>query len=196
MTQSEVDVVDVPKLLPARMLNEYAYCPRLFFLEWVQQQWADSADTAEGSFHHRQVDIARGDAPLPDDEADLIRAQSVSLASTELGLAAKIDIIEGDNGVVRPVDVKRGKPPNITEGAYEPERVQLCAQALLLREAGYRCDEGILYFAGARRRVTISFDADLIHRTHELLVEAREVAGRDIPPQPLVDSPKPESVDE
>ena len=25
----------VPELVPARMLNEYAYCPRLFFLEWV-----------------------------------------------------------------------------------------------------------------------------------------------------------------
>jgi CRISPR-associated protein Cas1 len=190
MTQLEIDVGDVPRLLPARMLNEYAYCPRLFFLEWVQQQWAESADTAEGSFHHRQVDVERGNAPLPEDEPDLIRAQSVSLSSAELGLAAKIDIIEGSHGLVQPVDVKRGKPPNIEEGAYEPERVQLCAQGLLLREAGYRCDEGILYFAGARRRVRVSFDAALVRRTHEVLVEAREVAGRDIPPPPLVDSPK------
>ncbi|WP_081485274.1 CRISPR-associated protein Cas4 [Mycobacterium xenopi] len=177
MTQSDVDVVYVPQLLPARMLNEYAYCPRLFFLEWVQQQWADSGDTAEGSFHHRQVDVARGDAPLPDDEHDLVRAQSVSLSSTELGLTAKVDIIEGDGGFVRPVDVKRGKPPNTPEAAYEPERVQLCAQGLLLREAGYRCDEGVLYFAGARRRVAISFDQALVRRTHELLGEAREAAG-------------------
>lgn len=27
-------IADVPELVPARMLNEYAYCPRLFFLEW------------------------------------------------------------------------------------------------------------------------------------------------------------------
>lgn len=188
--KQDVDVVEVPQLVPARMLNEYAYCPRLFFLEWVQQQWADSGDTAEGSFHHRQVDVARGDAPLPEDEPDLLHAQSVSLSSTELGLTAKVDIIEGDSGLVRPVDVKRGKPPNIPEAAYEPERVQLCAQGLLLREAGYRCDEGVLYFAGARRRVTIAFDPALVHRTHELLGEAREVAGRDIPPPPLIDSPK------
>ncbi|KZS67283.1 hypothetical protein A4G26_27305 [Mycobacterium kansasii] len=138
MTQTEIDVVDVPELLPARMLNEYAYCPRLFFLEWVQQQWADSGDTAEGSFHHRQVDVARGDAPLPEEEPDLLRAQSVSLSSTELGLSAKVDVIEGDSGAVRPVDVKRGKPPDVPEGAREPERIQLCAQGLLLREAGYR----------------------------------------------------------
>lgn len=28
-------VRDLP-LLPARMLNEYQYCPRLAYLEWVQ----------------------------------------------------------------------------------------------------------------------------------------------------------------
>jgi hypothetical protein len=33
-------VTEVPELVPARMLNEYAYCPRLFFLEWVDQLWA------------------------------------------------------------------------------------------------------------------------------------------------------------
>ncbi|HET7922949.1 MAG TPA: hypothetical protein VFM15_09370 [Gammaproteobacteria bacterium] len=35
-------------LLPARMVNEYQYCPRLAYLEWVQGEWADSADTVEG----------------------------------------------------------------------------------------------------------------------------------------------------
>lgn len=27
-------VTELPDLVPARMLNEYVYCPRLFFLEW------------------------------------------------------------------------------------------------------------------------------------------------------------------
>ena len=35
-------------LLPARMVNEYVYCARLAYLEWVQGEWADSADTVEG----------------------------------------------------------------------------------------------------------------------------------------------------
>ena len=39
-------VTEVPVLVPARMLNEFAYCPRLFFLEWVDQLWAPSSDTA------------------------------------------------------------------------------------------------------------------------------------------------------
>lgn len=38
---------DMP-LLPARMVNEYEYCPRLAYLEWVQGESADSSDTVEG----------------------------------------------------------------------------------------------------------------------------------------------------
>ncbi len=30
------------------MVNEYVYCPRLAFLEWVDSEWADSGDTEEG----------------------------------------------------------------------------------------------------------------------------------------------------
>jgi hypothetical protein len=30
------------------MVNEWVYCPRLAFLEWVDGEWADSGDTEEG----------------------------------------------------------------------------------------------------------------------------------------------------
>lgn len=179
----------VPDLIPARMVNEYAYCPRLFFLEWVQARWADNLDTVEGRDHHRRVDHEAGAAPLPEDGA-LKAARSVLLASDRLGLVARVDLIEGDGGSVRPVDTKRGHPPDIPEGAWEPERVQLCVQGLLLREAGYACDEGVLYFADARRRVVIAFDDALIARTLELVDELRAAAASDVPPPPLVDSRK------
>jgi hypothetical protein len=45
----------LPSPLPARMLNEFAYCPRLAYLEWVQGEWAESADTVDGKFQHRRV---------------------------------------------------------------------------------------------------------------------------------------------
>jgi len=41
------------------MLNEFAYCPRLCYLEWVQGEFADSADTVEGRYQHRAVDRGR-----------------------------------------------------------------------------------------------------------------------------------------
>ena len=42
----------LPEYLPARMVNEYTYCPRLFFYEWVEGLFAHSADTLEGRHDH------------------------------------------------------------------------------------------------------------------------------------------------
>src|SRR6266581_3446037 len=36
--------------LPARMLNEVAYCPRLFYIEHVAGEWEESADTVSGTY--------------------------------------------------------------------------------------------------------------------------------------------------
>ena len=48
---------ELPDYLPARMVNEFAYCPRLFFYEWVEGLFAESVDTVEGSIQHARVDI-------------------------------------------------------------------------------------------------------------------------------------------
>lgn len=53
---------DLP-LLPVRMLNEYQYCARLASLEWVQGEWAGSADTVEGGRVHRRIDRSCGELP-------------------------------------------------------------------------------------------------------------------------------------
>jgi len=36
-------------LLPARMLNEFVYCPRLFYYEYVEGIFRESEDTVRGS---------------------------------------------------------------------------------------------------------------------------------------------------
>ena len=71
-----------------------------------------------------------------------------------------------------------------------PERVQLCAQGLILRENGYLCEGGILYFVESRRRVSIPFDEALIDRTRDLLRQMRQMATTQVMPPPLEDSPK------
>jgi CRISPR-associated protein Cas1 len=179
-------------LVPARMLNEFAYCPRLMYLEWTDGLFADSADTVEGRFVHRRVDEAGGDLPPagPQPDEARIHARSVMLSDPEHGLIARIDLVESAGGAVSPVDYKRGRPPDLPERSWEPERVQLCAQALVLRANGYRCTEGVLYFAEARERVTVPITDDLVARTLQLLVEARRVAAQPEPPAPLVQSPK------
>ena len=34
------------------------------------------------------------------------------------------------------VEYKRGQRPHIARGVYEPERIQICLQAMLLEESG------------------------------------------------------------
>jgi CRISPR-associated protein Cas1 len=170
----------------------YAYCPRLFYLEYVQGEWSHNADTLDGRLIHRRVDQGKGNMPIPEELDDMpkLHACSVMVGSDILGAVARIDLIESDDGRVVPVDYKRGAPPDILEGAYEPERVQVCLQGLLLREHGYACDYGVLYFAASQTRVTVEFTEALVARTLELLRAARRTAeAEDIPP-PLVDSPK------
>ena len=53
--------------LPARMLNEYVYCPRLFYYEWVEGLFAENRETVEGALRHAKLD-EREDGLVPADE--------------------------------------------------------------------------------------------------------------------------------
>lgn len=178
--------------LPARMINEYVYCPRLAYLEWVQGEWADSGDTVDGRFKHRRVDAAEGELPekAEVEAGERLHARSVTVTSNRLGLIAKMDLIEAVDGHVQPVDYKRGKRPHVAHGAYDPERVQLCVQGLLLEDQGYACESGVLYFADSRERVQVAFDAELRDMTLSAIHGLRGVALGGRIPAPLEDSPK------
>ncbi|MGF1547801.1 MAG: CRISPR-associated endonuclease Cas1, partial [Thiotrichales bacterium] len=181
---------DLP-LLPARMVNEYQYCPRLAYLMWVQGEWADSFDTVDGRYRHRRVDQASGDLPAPDADAEeRIHARSINLSSNTLGLIARLDLVEGEGDTVTPVDYKRGKRPHVAKGSYEPERVQICVQALLLEEQGYRVDEGILYFVEGKERVRVPIDEELRALTRNAIHGLRLIGAGGQTPAPLEDSPK------
>jgi CRISPR-associated endonuclease Cas1/CRISPR-associated protein Cas4 len=165
------------------MLNEFAYCPRLVYLMWVQKEWAENVETLEGKHAHRRVDKEPG-------ERAQVHNRSVELSSAALGLIAVCDLVERDGRRARPVDYKRGKRPPVADGAYEPERVQLCAQGLLLREHGYTTNEGLLYYVASKERVRVRFTRALVERTLELLADMRRVLGAGTIPPPLEDSPK------
>ena len=54
-----------PDLLPARMLNEFVYCPRLYFYEHVEGVFVHNADTRRGAAQHTRVDSGSGAMPDP-----------------------------------------------------------------------------------------------------------------------------------
>jgi CRISPR-associated protein Cas1 len=178
----------IPELIPARMLNEYAYCPRLFYLEWVDRLWAPSSDTAEGERRHQRVDAGGGAAPLPA-EGQITAARSVELSSERLGIIAVLDLLEGEGDSVVPVDTKKGRPtPDGT--AWDADAVQVCAQVLLLREHGYQVEHGEIFYAQTRQRVQVPVTPELERRTLDVARDARALASRPVAPVPLVASPK------
>ena len=107
---------DQVALLPARMVNEFAYCPHLFYLEFVQGEWRESADTLDGRFKHRRVDARDEVLPDPPADADLQQhARSVYLSDPTLGLVAKIDLVEAQGSEATPIDYKRGTPLRLSK---------------------------------------------------------------------------------
>ncbi len=190
-TPSAVQSADIP-LLPARMVNEYQYCPRLAYLEWVQGEWAESAETVQGRHAHRRVDRPSGNLsdPANGTATEKVHARSVTLSSVNFGLIARMDLIETDGNRATPVDYKRGKRPHVTRGAYDPERVQLCIQGMILEEHGYSCEQGVLYYVQSRERVEIPFDEELRALTGAAIAGMRHMAVVGQIPPPLESSPK------
>ncbi len=194
--ESQAPNPTVPNYLPARMLNEYVYCPRLFYYMWVDNIFAHNRETVEGSLRHSKLD-ARQDELIPADELDeehRLHSRSVTLSSDTHGLIAKLDLIEVLDKAVTPVDYKRGKPrKNDGAGqleAWDTDRAQLGAQALVLRDNGYTCDEAVIYYVATKQRVRIAVDDALIAETLQRLAAAQAAASSETIPPPLVDSPK------
>ena len=166
-----------PEYLPARMLNEFVYCPRLFYYESVEGVFADNRETVEGSLRHRKVDTGKGELPTADaiSDEEKIHSRSVTLSSDQHGLIAKMDLIEGAQGKVTPVDYKRGSPRAGDDGSpeiWDTDRVQLAVQAIVLRDNGFQCDEAIVYYVTTKQRVRIPIDDAVVSETLELLRKA------------------------
>jgi CRISPR-associated protein Cas1 len=174
------------------MVNEFVYCPRLFFFEWVEGVFRESPDTIEGSIQHRRVDRPGKPLPEPEETTEDLRTQSVTLSSHVHRVIAKIDLLEVEDGTVTPVDYKHGRPMETASGLelWPSDRVQMALQALVLRENGYRCEEAIVFYQQTRQRVRLPIDEALFDEAIQSVNEARATAQRGLLPPPLVDSPK------
>ena len=195
------------------MLNEFVYCPRLFYYEFVESVFVESADTLRGNALHRRVDSGKGDLPPPGEKAEgrtkkaedggqgtqdslalgadpstlnsqpstdeVIHSCSVQMGSDRLGVTAKMDLVEvrvgmvpgepGESGdmlsalEVCPVDYKAGAPRVGEDGneLWDADRMQLGVQALILRDNGYACNEGVIYYRETNQRVPLPITPEL-----------------------------------
>jgi CRISPR-associated protein Cas1 len=206
------------------MLNEFVYCPRLFYYEYVEGVFVENADTTRGAALHARVDKGSGALPaatsekpnLPAVESEdgegnelskskaepeKIHSRSVTLGSDRLGVIAKLDLVEvrTDNAEpdllsrleVCPVDYKAGAPRESEDGneLWPTDRMQLGLQILILRDNGYRCERGIIYYRSTKQRVALEWTSELETWVLSQIESARKTMEGPIPP-PLVGSPK------
>ncbi len=175
-------------VLTGDMIAQHAYCPRRLHLLYAEARWADNEHTDGGRFVHRNTDRREQPLPAPDPGAPVV-ARSVTLESPELGLRAKLDLLEVEAGASVPVEYKKGRGPS-SGGVYPPERMQVGLQGLLLRESGHACDHGVVYYAETKQRVRVDLDDALVSEVRREIEAARRVLALAESPSPLVDSPK------
>lgn len=263
------------EVLPARMLNEYVYCPRLFYYEFVEGLFLHSADTERGNAIHKKVDKGKGDLPSPEPDkelakpsaqaedtapqTDVIHSRSATLGSERLKVTAKMDLVEvtyttyhadslpitnspivepkpspavtgrkksrskaaepdlfaevstaAQSGVestinvppqevttrqlqcVTPVDYKAGSPKTGDNGleVWDADKMQLGLQILILRDNGYQCNEGVIYYRETKQRVTLPMTPELQTWVENNIHAARLTAVSGKIPPPLITSPK------
>ena len=216
-----------PQQIPARMMNEFVYCQRLFYYEFVEGVFVESVDTLRGGVIHQRVDSGNGALPAAKKKAkvekknegeaaatvdttskveetrsvepETIHSRSVQMGSERLGVVAKMDLVESKAEKedlltaleVCPVDYKAGAPKEGEEAneLWDTDRMQLGLQALILRDNGYTCNEGVIYYRATKQRVRLPITPELENWILQNIAEAKRVITGPIP-APLVHSPK------
>ncbi len=176
------------ELIPVRALNQVTYCPRLYYLQYVDAVMPTNEHVEAGLHDHRRVDEPHL-SQRTRKEADADRTRAVSLSSEKLGLIGVLDVLEEKNGESYPVETKHGSAPRDDSGrptVWENDAVQLCGQAFLLEEAfGTPVVRGFQFYAGTRERLEVPFTEELRLQTQQAIQRCRELAAEDVPPDPL-----------
>jgi len=176
MTYTEDD------LLPLSGLQHLLFCERQCALIHIEQSWAENRFTAEGRVLHERVHKEDRKSK------GAIRVEySMSLRSLRLGLIGKADVVEfhrisnqtGKKWTPFPVEYKRGKPKKDNS-----DKVQLCAQALCLKEMlGVAVPSGALFYGKTRHRKDILFDDELRSETEETASRFHRLFEKGITPK-------------
>jgi CRISPR-associated protein Cas1 len=176
------------ELIPVRALNQVCYCPRLYYLQYVEAVMPTNQHVEAGLHDHRRVDEPEL-ANRTRKEGDTAKSRSIHLSSETLGISGILDVIEEKDGESYPVETKHGAAPRDDAGratVWENDAVQLCGQALLMEEAfGAPVRRGFQFSTGTRERVEVALTAELRAKTRDAIEQCRTLSRQDAPPEPL-----------
>ena len=132
-------------------LHALAYCPRLFYLEEVEEIRVADDRVYAGRELHAAIEA--------EEEGEW---SSIELTSTSLGLTGKIDVLRRRDGLLIPYEHKRGRSHLLDDGTHTgwpSDRLQVVAYAAMLEEAyGQTIPEGRIRYHASNVMVRVPID--------------------------------------
>lgn len=156
--------LDAGPPLRVMALHALAYCERLFYLEEVEELRVADTAVFEGRRVHEELE-----------EGQLA---SFTLESPELGLKGKVDAIRKRDGVLIPIEVKKGHaaPGEGPLAAWETDRVQVAAYAMLLEATqDVQIAEGRVRYLTDHKTVRVPLDQALRDKVQAMIRRARSL---------------------
>lgn len=172
---------ELPDYLPLSYLNQLSYCPRRFWLMYYQSEIEINAPMLEGTLRHQ-----RAHQPGQEKDENGRVFHSVHVWSDTLRVAGIADFVEEHNGLLVPVEHKRGRM-----GHWINDHAQLCAQAMCLEErTGIEVPVGEIFYWGNRRRERVEFTEDLREHTRSIVTQAFTLLADGRMPMPIDNTAK------
>lgn len=153
------DLLERPDFIPLSYLNQFLYCPRRFWLMFVEGEMDVNAVLLDGTQKHRNAH-----APGVNWHPDGRLYSAVWVWSGALRVAGIADFVqENEEAHLIPIEHKRGRM-----GQHLSDHVQLCAQAMCLEErTGQSVPNGEIFYWANRRREQVAFSDRLREMTHQ-----------------------------
>ncbi|MFN6474379.1 MAG: type I-MYXAN CRISPR-associated endonuclease Cas1 [Nostoc sp. SerVER01] len=147
-------------------LHALAYCPRLFYLEEVEELYTQDAAVFAGRRLHAELE-------KQEDE----EWEELFLESEELGLRGRLDALRTRDGQTIPYEHKRGRAhrdENKQPQAWESDRLQILAYAFLLESTlGITVKEGRIRYHADNVLVHVPLDDAGRAAVREAIEQAR-----------------------
>lgn len=149
-------------------LHALAYCPRLFYLEEVEELYTQDAAVFAGRRLHVEIE--------KQEDEDW---EELFLGSEELGLRGRVDALRSRDGQTIPYEHKRGRScrdANNQPQAWESDRLQVLAYACLLESAlGIPIQEGRIRYHADNVLVHVPLDDSGRETVREAIQQARSL---------------------
>ena len=149
-------------------LHALAYCPRLYYLEEVEELYTQDAAVFAGRRLHAELEKKEDE-----DGEDLF------LTSEELGLRGRVDALRTRDGQTIPYEHKRGRchrGENKQPQAWESDRLQILAYCYLIESAlGIKVTEGRIRYHADNILVHVPFDNEEKKTVKDAIATARQI---------------------